>query len=90
MRTTELIKLVNKVVPERDFIFLDAEKCDNCHACIFVCPSCLWEMKAGKVAIKKDYKALCLECGACYQACLPDAIRFDFPPAGSGIAVKYG
>jgi len=90
IRTTEFIKLVYKSVPENDFISIDLDKCNGCNACIYGCPSTLWEKKGKKVAIKSEYRELCLECAACYQACVPNAIRFDFPPAGKGIIVKYG
>ena len=43
-----------------------------------------------KITISKDYKEKCLECGACYQVCEPDAISFQYPKGGTGIIYEKG
>lgn len=89
-RTTEYIRLIEKVVPEKDFITVDENACDGCNACIYVCPSLLWRKRNHKACLVEDYRTLCLECAACYHACVSGAIHFEFPPSGEGIVVRFG
>ena len=52
-------------------IDVDAEKCQNCHACISVCPSKFCNDGSGDhVSINDD---LCIGCGQCLKACTWDA-----------------
>jgi len=52
-------------------IDVDASKCQNCHACISVCPSKFCNDGSGDhVSINDD---LCIGCGQCLKACTWDA-----------------
>ena len=55
-------------------ISVDEEKCNNCHACISVCPvkTCI-DGSGDKVRISHDR---CLGCGRCIPACLQKARGF--------------
>lgn len=52
-------------------IFVDKDKCVNCHRCIAVCPSKLCNDGSGDY-VKVNHE-LCLGCGACIEACKHDA-----------------
>jgi iron only hydrogenase large subunit-like protein len=57
----------------RPVIFVDEEKCVNCHRCIAVCPVKICNNGAGDyVTINHD---LCIGCGHCIEACSYDARR---------------
>ena len=54
-------------------IFVDKDKCVNCHQCIAVCPSKMCNDGSGEY-VKINHE-LCLGCGACIEACDHDARR---------------
>lgn len=63
---------------------LDANTCDNCKACIEVCPEEQILIKAKK---KNKYKnkpffyingSACTMCGACIDVCHQDSLKYDF------------
>jgi len=88
--TKKFAKLVFKNVPKEDFLFVRGELCNGCGKCVVICPVFAWKMKAGKAFLVDDYRSVCVECGACWQACAQGAINFDFPSGGEGVKVKYG
>ena len=52
-------------------IYVDKDKCVNCHRCISVCPSKMCNDGTGDyVSLKPE---LCLGCGHCIEACEHDA-----------------
>ena len=61
-------------------IFVDKDKCVNCHRCIAVCPSKMCNDGSGDyVKLNHD---LCVGCGACIAACDHGArIGIDDAPA---------
>ena len=48
-------------------IFVDKDKCVNCHRCIAVCPSKLCNDGSGDYI--KTNPSLCVGCGHCIDAC---------------------
>ena len=50
----------------------------------------LWRKKENTIFIVEDYQTKCLECGACYQVCDPNAISFKYPAGGTGIVYEQG
>lgn len=58
-----------------------SETCIGCGACIEVCPHAVFEIRAGKAAIRDH--GLCMECGACARNCPAGAISVQ---AGVGCA----
>ncbi|MGY5876732.1 MAG: 4Fe-4S dicluster domain-containing protein [Candidatus Thorarchaeota archaeon] len=83
-------ELVTRVPGTGDFITVDPEKCTMCERCLIICVMNLWKKKDGKVAIVDDYQSRCLECGACYQVCEADAIKFQYPAGGTGVVYEKG
>ncbi|MFX1474880.1 MAG: 4Fe-4S binding protein [Promethearchaeota archaeon] len=82
--------LVKRVSGTGDFISLDADKCTQCGRCIISCVMQLWKKTGDRIGLIKDYQSKCLECGACYQVCDADAIRFRYPQGGTGIIYERG
>jgi len=60
---------------------LDEEKCIGCGMCEVVCPHAVFS-NSNKLA-KIDHKDACMECGACAQNCIANAISVQ---AGVGCA----
>jgi len=82
--------LVKRIPNTGDFISVDSEKCTMCERCLIVCVMNLWKRKDDTAYIVEDYQSRCLECGACYQVCESDAIRFRYPSGGTGIVYEKG
>jgi NAD-dependent dihydropyrimidine dehydrogenase PreA subunit len=61
-----------RYLPNVTTLELDADKCDGCQMCIFVCPHEVFAVES-KRAIIVDRDA-CMECGACALNCEPGAI----------------
>lgn len=51
----------------RPVIFVDKDKCVNCHRCIAVCPSKMCNDGSGDF-VKVNHE-MCIGCGACIEAC---------------------
>ncbi len=71
-----------------DFIKVNAKKCDGCGNCIRVCLAKCYKMSGKKAHV--DNLERCMECGACWYSCLPDAIQFSWPPGGTGFRTMWG
>lgn len=54
-----------------EVLFIDEDKCVNCHKCISVCPVKYCNDGSGKTV--KVNNSMCLACGACIKACTHDA-----------------
>lgn len=52
-------------------LFIDEEKCVNCHKCISVCP--VKYCNDGSGSVVKINNNMCVACGACIKACTHDA-----------------
>ncbi|MHA1679452.1 MAG: FAD-dependent oxidoreductase [Promethearchaeota archaeon] len=79
--------LVRVDPPNKPLITHLKDKCTNCANCALICPVKLWRRVDGVLELEENHQDTCLECGACYQACPANAIKFSFP--GSGKGVKY-
>jgi NAD-dependent dihydropyrimidine dehydrogenase PreA subunit len=51
---------------------LDANKCNGCRMCTFVCPHAVFTIENKKARIVN--RNLCMECGACAKNCPENAI----------------
>lgn len=54
-----------------EVLFIDKEKCVNCHKCISVCP--VKYCNDGSYQVVKVNNDMCLACGACIKACTHEA-----------------
>ncbi len=71
-----------------DFITIDQAKCTGCAGCIKVCLGSCYGMRDKKAHIVS--LDTCLECGACWYVCEPQAISFSWPPGGTGFKTMWG
>jgi NAD-dependent dihydropyrimidine dehydrogenase PreA subunit len=58
-------------------IYINADICTGCGACVEACPPQALCLMAGKIVIKPE---LCTACGACVEACAIGAITIVEPP----------
>ncbi len=59
------------IISQKRTLYVDEEKCVNCHACITVCPVKFCnEDKGDHMSVNPD---LCIACGSCVKACTHDA-----------------
>ncbi|MEW6554168.1 MAG: 4Fe-4S binding protein [Actinomycetota bacterium] len=71
-----------------DYITIDPAKCDGCGNCTRVClAKCFKITKKKAKVVNLD---CCMECGACWYVCTPDAISFSWPPGGTGFRTLWG
>jgi len=56
--------------------------------CLFVCPADLYSRDL-EGEIQVNYEG-CLECGACFIACTPEALAWQYPRAGQGVQYRFG
>ncbi|MFX1374714.1 MAG: 4Fe-4S dicluster domain-containing protein [Promethearchaeota archaeon] len=86
----DIKSLSKRISGTGDFISIDTSKCNNCDRCLVICIMNLWRKKEGKIYIVEDYQSKCLECAACFQICEAGAIKFNYPPGGTGIVIEKG
>lgn len=70
------------------FLRVDESKCNGCGACARFCARGVW-LREGAVYRPLGLK-LCAECGACWNACVQDAVIFTEPRGGTGIRFSFG
>ena len=70
-------------------IKVDTEICETCpeKSCLYVCPVQNYVLRDGKVVFSWQG---CVECGACRIACPRQAISWEYPRGGFGVALRYG
>ncbi|MHA1799344.1 MAG: 4Fe-4S binding protein [Candidatus Helarchaeota archaeon] len=84
-------EVINKLDGEQgDFIQVVPENCTACKKCLIVCPVNLWYMDGTKANVRDNYKDICLECGACWQICEFNAIKWKYPNGGTGVIFRRG
>ena len=71
-----------------EFIKVDEAKCTGCGLCAKICPTGVWQ-KVGDIYKPVNLKE-CMECGACWDVCAPDAIDYGEPRGGTGVRFRYG
>lgn len=85
-------ELCTWIPTDAEFIRLDVEQCAGCGSCVQVCVAGIWSLDPGSglATLAPDYPGRCLECGACDQVCPERAIRFRYPPGGTGVVFEQG
>ncbi len=70
-------------------IKVDSEICEKCpeKPCLYVCPVQNYIVMNGRLVFSWQG---CMECGACRIACSRQAITWDYPRGGFGVALRYG
>jgi len=70
-------------------IKVDSEICETCSEkpCLYVCPVQNYIVMNGRLVFSWQG---CVECGACRIACSRQAIIWDYPRGGFGVALRYG
>jgi NAD-dependent dihydropyrimidine dehydrogenase PreA subunit len=71
-----------------DFLGVDEKACTGCGDCAKFCPRDVW-VEESPVFKPKNIDA-CVECGACWNICSFDAVRFSEPAGGTGVIFGYG
>jgi ferredoxin like protein len=72
-------------------ILIDHEVCQTeCQIryCLYICPAELYTLD-NEDKIQVNYEG-CLECGACFIACYPEALMWHYPRAGYGVQYRFG
>ncbi len=77
---------------DAEFLRVDADLCVGCGSCVRVCVAGIWSLDPGSelALLATDYAQRCFECGACDQVCPERAIRFVYPPGGTGVVFEQG
>jgi ferredoxin len=71
-----------------EFLSVDEAACNGCGLCRKFCARGVWEKDGG--VYRPVRRERCAECGACWNVCPADAVRFNEPRGGTGVAFSYG
>ena len=89
MSIAERLKTLQYTVDDTPHIAVNGDKCGECggHPCVNFCPAkCFTPNAKGSI----DYYYVgCVECGTCLILCDKDAIKWNYPKGGAGIAYRF-
>lgn len=86
--TPEVLTTVRHQVAPTPHIEVDAQACARCaeHGCLYYCSAHCFTLEDGEITFRYEG---CLECGTCRVMC-PQAVRWDYPNGGLGVAFRIG
>ena len=71
-----------------EFLRVDAARCTGCGDCARFCARGVWQKT--ETGYTPARLGLCVECGACWNACSAGAVLFGEPRGGTGVRFLYG
>ena len=71
-----------------NFLRVDADSCTGCGDCARFCARGVWQRNGHGYRPAKP--ELCVECGACWNACAAEAVHFGEPRGGTGVRFTFG
>ena len=86
---SDRLSTVQYTVHSQAHIQVDGQRCRDCdtHPCLNFCPArCFTRGEAGGIDY---YYAGCVECGTCLLLCRQEAVRWDYPAGGFGVAYRF-
>jgi NAD-dependent dihydropyrimidine dehydrogenase PreA subunit len=88
VRTSEKFPGVEWIEGTGKFIKIDKEKCIGCGNCVNVCLAGCFIIINKKAKIQTLDE--CMECASCWYICPEEAIKFFWPPGGTGYRSNWG
>lgn len=70
------------------FLGVDVARCTACGDCARFCTRGVWSRNGSAYHPARPER--CAECGACWNACPADAVRFGEPRGGTGVRFTHG
>jgi ferredoxin like protein len=89
MKLEDRLFLTRFKVYKENHLKVNTSKCHGCSdkPCTTVCPVKDFKWENDRLVV--SYEG-CVECGACEIVCPFNMIKVTYPPAGHGVAYRYG